>query len=235
MESQSNAHKLIYLAWGAMFAITLCLGVYFHSSAENRVVYSERHELQPLPNAAATHVVFTDPIELKSRRNLQITAFAPVDNSWAWVGGDFINEESGRVEAFELPVEYYYGTEGGEGWSEGGSSNEIYITSLPAGRYTLRLEFQRERFNSPLPITVTVTQGVARTLHFGLALLGISIIPIFLFMLQMGWFNIGTEESEGKSDSSDDLMGLNYDELTVLNLSGPAPVPDSTATDKDKN
>ena len=223
MEPQPNSYKLIYLAWGLLFVITLCLGSYFHSSAEDRFVYSEQHDLQPLPNAGATHVVFTDPIELKSRRNLQITVFAPVDNSWAWVGGDFINEESGMVEEFELPVEYYYGTEGSEGWSEGGNSNEIYITSLPAGRYTLRLEFQWEHFDSPLPITVTVTQGVARTLHFGLALLGISIIPIFVFMKQMGWFNIGTE---GKPDSSD--------ELTVLNLSGPAPVPDSTATDKDK-
>jgi hypothetical protein len=180
---QTYTHKFIYLAWGALFVITLCLGVYFHSSAENRVVYSQTHNLQP-----GNHVVFTDPIELKSRQNLQVGAFAPVDNSWAWVGGDFINEESGMVEAFELPVEHYYGTEGGERWSEGGNSNEIYITSLPAGRYTLRLEFQWEHFTSPLPITVTVTQGVARTLHYGLALLGISIIPVFLLMRQMGWF-----------------------------------------------
>jgi hypothetical protein len=89
---QLNAHKFIYLAWGALFVITLCLGRYFHSSAENRVVYDQTHNLQP-----GNHVVFTDPIELKSRQNLQVSAFAPVDNSWAWVGGDFINEESGMV------------------------------------------------------------------------------------------------------------------------------------------
>jgi hypothetical protein len=186
---QPGAHKFIYLAWIALFVVTLCLGIYFHSSAENRVVYSQTHDLQPLLGTDTTHVVFTGPIELKSRRNIQVSVFAPIDNSWAWVGGDFINEESGTVEAFELPVEYYYGTEGGEGWREGGNSNDIHITSLPAGRYTLRLEFQWERFASPLPITVTVTQGVARTLHFGLALLGISFIPISLFMRQMGWFN----------------------------------------------
>ncbi len=37
---QPKAHKFIYLAWGALFAITLCLSAYFHSSAENRFVYS---------------------------------------------------------------------------------------------------------------------------------------------------------------------------------------------------
>jgi hypothetical protein len=182
-----NSYKFAYVAWGALSAITICLGVYFHSSAEERIVYSQTHKLGPLPKAEATHVVFTDPIELKSRQNLEVAVSADIDNSWAWVGCDFINEESGLVEEFELPVEYYYGTEGGESWTEGRSSNETYITSLPAGRYTLRLEFQWEHFTSPLPITVTVKQGLARTLHLFLALLGISVIPAFLFMRQRGW------------------------------------------------
>lgn len=181
---QPKANKSIYLAWGALFASTLCLGVYFHLSAENRVVYYKTHELQP-----GTRVAFSDPIELKSRRNLQVAVYAPLDNSWAWVGGNFINEESGMVEEFELPVEYYSGREGSEEWTEGSESNRIYITSLPAGRYTLRLEFQWEQFTSPLPITVMVTEGVARTLHLALALLGISIIPAFLFMRQRGWLD----------------------------------------------
>jgi hypothetical protein len=181
-----SPYGMIYAAWIGLFLITLSLGIYFHSSAENRVVYDQIHKLQPLANAEATHVVFTDPIELKPRQNLQISAFAPVDNSWAWVGGDIINEETGLVEAFELPVEYYYGVESNEHWSEGYKSSEIYVSSLPKGRYTLRLEFQWEHFNYPMPITVTVIQGVSRTWHMCLALLGISIIPILLLIRQMG-------------------------------------------------
>ena len=143
---------MIYLAWGALSAITICLCVYFHSNAENRVVYRQTHNLQP-----GTKVVFSDPIELKSRQNLEVAVYAPLDNSWAWVGGNFIDEESGMVEEFELPVEYYSGREGSEKWTEGSERNRSYITSLPAGRYTLRLEFQWEHFASPQPITVTVT------------------------------------------------------------------------------
>ncbi|HKQ72352.1 MAG TPA: hypothetical protein VJ810_01395 [Blastocatellia bacterium] len=188
-EPQPKSYKLIYQAWGALMAITICLGVYFHSSAENRVVYNQTHNLQPLTSSETSNVVFTEPIELEGRRNLQVSVSAPVDNSWAWVGGDFINEESGMVEEFELPIEYYYGVEGGESWSEGDKTNDIYISSLPAGRYTLRLEFQWEHFSSPLPITVTVTQGIARTSQLVLAMLGISIIPIALFMNQKGWWD----------------------------------------------
>ena len=96
---QPSPYKFIYLAWGALSAITICLGVYFHSRAETRVVYSQTHNLQP-----GTSVVYSDPIELKSPQNLQVGVYAPLDNSWAWVGGDFINEESGMVEEFELPI-----------------------------------------------------------------------------------------------------------------------------------
>jgi hypothetical protein len=189
-EPRLTPHKSIYLAWGALFAITLCLGGCFHLISENRVVYDKVHELKPgQPGQSGSQVVFSDPIELKSRRNLQVRAYALVDNSWAWVGGDFINEETGKVEKFELPIEYYFGATGGERWTEGDWNNQIYIASLPAGRYTLRLEFQWERYTSPLSITVIITQGVSRTMHFSLALLGVSIIPIFLFMLQRGWFN----------------------------------------------
>jgi hypothetical protein len=104
---QPNPNRPIYLGWAVFFAIAFSLGVYFDLRAENRVVYRQSHELQPLASAEATHVIFTDPIELKPRQNLRIAATAVVDNSWAWVGGDFINEETGLVEEFELPVEYY--------------------------------------------------------------------------------------------------------------------------------
>jgi hypothetical protein len=187
---KSSPYRMIYLAWGALLFIILCIGIYAGSSAENRVVYDQTHQLQPLATASATQVVYSDPMELKPRQNLQISVFAPLDNSWAWVGGDLINEETGVVETFELPIEFYYGVEDREEWVEGSKDRDIFISSLPKGRYTLRLEFQWEHFDSPMPITVTVKQGVARTMHLGLALITISIIPTFLFMRQRGWLNI---------------------------------------------
>jgi hypothetical protein len=187
---KQTPYGMIYLTWGVLLFITLCIGIYAGSSAENRVVYDQTHQLQPLATSSATHVVYSDPIELKSRQNLQISVFAPLNNSWAWVGGNLINEETGAVESFELPVEFYYGVEDREQWVEGSKDRDIFISSLPKGKYTLRLEFQWERFDSPMPITVTVKQGVARTMHLGLVLIIISIIPTFLFMRQREWLTI---------------------------------------------
>jgi hypothetical protein len=170
-----------------LLAITIYLGVYSHSTAESRVVYKQSHHLRPLPAADATHVVFTEPIELKERRNIKISANTLLNGPWAWVGVEFINEETRVIEAFELPFE-----DDGREWSQGNSCKviyaspdklimasceEIYISSLPAGRYTLRLEFKWERFNSPSPFSVSVTQGVARNLYIVLALVGVSFIP----------------------------------------------------------
>src|SRR5256884_3399665 len=61
---------------------------------------------------------------------------SPVDNSWLALDGDFVNEDTGLIQAFELPIEYYHGVEDGESWSEGSHSNDTYVSALPEGKYT---------------------------------------------------------------------------------------------------
>ena len=65
--------------------------------------------------------------------------------------GDLINEETGLVQSFDLPIEYYFGTDGGESWKEGSHQETDYVSSLPAGRYTMRLEAQWENWNQAVP------------------------------------------------------------------------------------
>lgn len=144
----------IFAIWAALFVIALVLSSYFEGRAENRVVYENTLNLEPLADAEASTTIFSDPLELNARQNLHVEARAPVDNSWAWVGGDLINEATGAVTAFELPVEYSHGYEGGEHWTEGSSTSDVRISALPQGRYTLRLEFLREQFQAPVEVEV---------------------------------------------------------------------------------
>lgn len=127
-----------------------------------------------------TQVIFTEQFELRPRQNIRITGSSNVENNWLYVAGDLINEETGLVQQFELPIEYYHGTEGGESWSEGGRDRATYITALPAGRYTMRLEAQWENWNQPAPprLSVKLQQGVPRFLNLVLLLIGLSIIPV---------------------------------------------------------
>jgi hypothetical protein len=101
-----------------------------------------------------------------------------VNNSWIYVAGDFINDDTGLVQTFELPVEYYYGVEDGESWSEGSQSASTLLSALPAGKYTLRLEAQwGPQFADPANITIKVDQGHTSVFNFLATLIAISIIP----------------------------------------------------------
>ena len=60
----------------------------------------------------------------------------------------------------------------------GAKDNNVYLSSLPSGKYSLRLEFQMERRQAPMvATTVTLEQGVFHWLYFMLALVALSAVP----------------------------------------------------------
>ncbi|HEX8283849.1 MAG TPA: DUF4178 domain-containing protein [Pyrinomonadaceae bacterium] len=128
-----------------------------------------------------TQVIFTDPLELSGGRNVRVTGRAlNVNNNWVYVAGDLIDEQTGLVQQFDLPMERYSGVEDGEAWSEGSAEQTDYLPSLPEGRYTMRLEAQWENWNQPAPpqVRVRVEQGVPRLLNLLLVLIALSVIPV---------------------------------------------------------
>lgn len=140
----------------------------------------------PLPPFSATRegsrVDFTNAFELKGGKNVRVQAEANVDNSYLYVAGDLINEETGLIQQFDIPVEQYSGVDGGESWSEGGRSKSAYLSALPAGRYVMRIETQWGDWKSPQPPTLklTVEQGVARGMNFVLLLVALCVLPVLV-------------------------------------------------------
>ena len=137
-----------------------------------------------------TQVIFTDPITLTGGRNLRVTGRAlNVDNNWLYVAGDFIDEETGLIQQFDLPMESYHGVEDGESWSEGDPEQVDYLPALPGGRYTMRLEAQWENWNQPSPpqFSVRVEQGVPRVANLLLLLVALSLIPLLFAFLHFGF------------------------------------------------
>jgi DNA-directed RNA polymerase subunit RPC12/RpoP len=127
-----------------------------------------------------TQVIFTEPIQLRGRRNIRITGTANVQNNWLYVAGDLIDEQTGLVQQFDLPMESYSGVEDGEAWSEGDREQAAYLPALPEGRYTMRLEAQWENWNQPAPpqFSVRVEQGVPRIINLLFVLAALSIVPL---------------------------------------------------------
>lgn len=123
----------------------------------------------------SARVVFTSPFTLRGGRNLRIEGAAEVENNWISVSGDLVNEETGMVEPFELPIEYYHGVDGGESWSEGSKSVSVVLSSLPAGRYVMRLEAQWPDNTRPPNVRIRAHEGAFLWSHFFLAFLAFTI------------------------------------------------------------
>ncbi len=132
-----------------------------------------------MANATAPQAVFSQPFDLKGNRNVKIMTAAPVDNSWADLDVDLINEQTKEVaESIGIPVEYYSGSDSDGAWTEGSKSTDATISSLPGGRYSLKVEGTWQNWQTPMPVSVKVEQGVNRGVNFICAFIILLLIPL---------------------------------------------------------
>lgn len=136
----------------------------------------------PAPTPAVpprTNTFFTELFDLQGHENICVTVTDPsLSNTWLVVEGDLIRQETGEVQPFLVPLSYYFGTDGGESWSEGSRSDCVYLSALPPGKYSLRLEVEREKPDTSETITIDVRQGVPHGSNWFLALFAIVLIPV---------------------------------------------------------
>ena len=149
------------------------------------------------PEAAA----FTERFFVLKPGNLQIAVHAPVSNSWLYLAGSLINEETGAVDDFDVDVEYYFGSDSDGSWTEGSTSAARYISGVEPGRYLLRLEPQWEPGKQPQQYDLVVRSRVPRFWHLVLALIALWSWPLLL-----GWKRMRFEA--GRWSESDHAWGV---------------------------
>ena len=136
--------------FGALAASVLVLMIFFGIIDANRqVAVVSATSPGPVPadtpppaeGAEDRGVVFSDEFRLEpSSANVQFQLTNCVANTWLGVDGALVNLDTGEVRAFALEVENWSGVTDGEAWSEGGTGATAYLGSVPAGRYSLRLD-----------------------------------------------------------------------------------------------
>jgi hypothetical protein len=184
--NQPFMHKKVYKWWGIFSLLALFLGIFILSTGSNIKVFEQRYTLDPVNTANDINEKFSEqPIHLVGKKNIKVTAASAVENSWLVVEGALINDETGLVQAFAIPVEYYSGVDGGESWSEGSKQDDVHFSSLPEGSYTLWLGVSREKFNQPAVVDIKIEQGKPRFLHLFLLLFLLSIIPIIVIIMHI--------------------------------------------------
>jgi Zn finger protein HypA/HybF involved in hydrogenase expression len=195
-----------YYTWGALPLLLLFVIAIFMIplTGISSTVLNQSITLPPLVNATTPQVAFSQPFDLKANRNVRITASAPVNNSWADLDVDLINEQSQEVESIGIPIEFYSGVEDGESWSEGGQFQDMTVSSLPAGKYTLRIEGTWQNWQAQMPIQVKVDQGVNRGVNFVCAMLVLLIVPAVGLIRKMTFESRRWSESMFSSSGGDD-------------------------------
>ncbi len=205
--NQPYKHWWVYKYWIAFLILTvlLALGAYAVSGS-TKTVFTQTVNFAPLPNPDGTQVFFSEPFELAGRRNIRIVGLSPVQNAWMYLEGDLINEETGVVQSFPIDISFYQGVEDGESWSEGGQTDAAYSSSMPAGRYVLRLEGQWEKWQEPAVVKVEIQQNVTRGFNLIIALIVLSIGPVIMIIYHISFEHRRWSESmfSGGEESDDD-------------------------------
>jgi len=198
----------VYKYWIAFVILLLLVGLLTTVFAgSTKEVFSQTVTLPALPNADGTQVFFSEPFELAGRRNIRIEALSPVQNSWVYLEGDLINDETGVVQSFPIDISYYSGVEDGESWSEGGQKDSATTSSMPGGRYILRLEGQWEKWQQPAVISVKIEQNVTHGFNLLIAAIVLSVGPIIMIIYHISFERKRWSESMfggGGSDDDDD-------------------------------
>jgi hypothetical protein len=195
----------VYKYWAAFIVLLLVVGLgTLVMSGSTKEVFSQSVTLAPLPNADGTQVFFSQPFELAGRRNIRIRGESPVQNTWVYLEGDLINDETGDVTSFPIDISYYQGVEDGESWTEGGQTDSAYTSAMPAGRYILRLEGQWERWQQPANVSIKIEQNVTHGFNLIIALIVLSIGPIVMAIYHIGFERRRWSESMFTETGSDD-------------------------------
>lgn len=178
-----------------MFALLLVLAIGAFAYGKTRASGTEALQaiMQfPAGTEPGSQVVFSEPFTLKGGRNIEVEAYSAVDNSWVYLQMDLVNEKTGAVTFFDMPIEQYSGYD----WKEGSPRSKKVLKAIGSGEHTLRVAMERKATSTPATVKLTIREGVMRFRYF-LILLGLlAIIPFFTFL-----HKIGFEKSRRGGDS----------------------------------
>jgi Zn finger protein HypA/HybF involved in hydrogenase expression len=197
-----------YYTWGLLPLVLLFLVaiIMIPLSGLTTTIFSQQIVLPPMTSATQPQTAFSTPFDVKPNRNVRITASAPVDNSFAELDIDLINDQNDEVESVNIPIEYYSGADSDGAWTEGSKEQDATLSSLPGGKYTLRVEGTWQNWQQPMPVSVKAEQNVFRGVNFLCALIALSIVPIFGVIRKWSFEHSRWKDSmfTVSSDDSDD-------------------------------
>ncbi|MGC2660777.1 MAG: DUF4178 domain-containing protein [Bryobacteraceae bacterium] len=154
-----------------MIAVNLFLG--------NRTAFENAYQFDPSSTGEPSFV--TPDFELKPPTgNVKVNISTDLENNWTYFNFALISS-TGHAYNFGREVSYYEGQDSDGHWTEGDKSESVTISSIPAGRYFLRVEPEgdKTKFTPVVHYRLTVHRHVLTWSFFVIALILLAIPVIF--------------------------------------------------------
>jgi ribosomal protein S27AE len=181
--NQPYPHREVYEHWLQFSLLAVGLAVVLFLLGAQRHVMQQTYQLEPIKGGENSAVRFSDPFTLQPRQNVEISVTAPLNGAWLDLVGDLINQQTDDAQGFSLVLESVRDSEDRESRTEGSRVSRSYLSAPEAGAYILGFDAQWDRNESqPMTFTVTIRQGVPRPRHLVVALLALSVVPLFVLL-----------------------------------------------------
>ncbi len=188
--AETQAWKKVGMYWGTFLAVLTALQVLHCATVLNKVEYEVN--VPYMTKQDSTLIADTKKAEswtspvfeiAKDKANVEISIKGDVDNSWLYVYGELVNDDTNETFSFERTVEYYHGVDDGESWSEGHTTDRITIGNVPGGKYYFNLDIDNGGAKSTERKTMylELKRDIAGYANYLWCLLFISILPICVF------------------------------------------------------
>lgn len=190
----------IWRIFGISAAVCVVIFVFVSARASQTKVYEGGFEFTAAdPERSRVGEIFEVPGRTS---NIQIVLDTNLNQRWAYVSMALIDAETDQALDFGRELSYYHGTDGGESWSEGSNRGTLYVPSVPAGRYYLRIEPETDAPQLSLRVIVRRDVPLSRIPLIALALL---LLPAVWGGLRHSAFeNTRWMESDHPRTSSDE-------------------------------
>jgi hypothetical protein len=133
---------------------------------------------------------------------------ADLANDWVYFTLSLINEETGATREVTRQLEFYSGTDSDGSWTEGDRTETVRLSSVPAGRYFLRVQPEGGEVGRQLVnYTLRVRRDAPQYGFYGLAFLALVMPLVFALFPAAAFESRRWAESDhpiGGTTSSDD-------------------------------
>jgi hypothetical protein len=183
---------------GWLLGLWLVMAVGSCALTRNEVAF-EQPGLSYDRTTGEANALVTEPFELRGRAsNVRIEIESTVNNDWVWFALALINNSSGQARDASVQTSFYSGVDSDGNWTEGSRKAKVTLSSVPPGRYVLRIapEGGEPMISSIIGYKVTVRRDVPAISHFVLALVALLVPALIAWLPAVGFENRRWMESD---------------------------------------